>query len=178
MMGDARAMIAVVKMAHADARPVCARTFTPDHDPTVPYHPDPRSPCGDLSEPLWNASDPAVAGFVRGLYAASDRIGAGGGRSVLSGVNCMALSGDDYAAAVHMATTVPAWTSAEFLRCAIGREREESFALWSLLSSVADIDGAREWVADRQFVDARTLRRVERLRWNADIRLDQQMGEV
>ena len=162
ILADHDAMLAVVRRAHDEARLACVGAFVPQHDQQTPFRRGPRDPCGPLSEELWNQAATPLSSFLEGMHSAAgqDR---SMGQPLLAGVDCNQLGAEDFGAALHLATSAPDWTAPEFFRCALQREDVESFALWSVLSRIRGLEGARSLLPAREYRDERTLRRIERL---------------
>jgi len=128
--------------------------------------PDPRSPCGDLSEELWSESNDSLGPLLRAIR---DLSSAGQPSGVFAGVDCESMSDEHFAAAAHFGSMAPRWVAPRFLTCALMREARgghEGFALWSLLDALRINGGPVQAMAlpdQRRFHDPRTLRRLDAL---------------
>ena len=128
--------------------------------------PDPRAPCGDLSEELWVASQDRLSAMLHGIR---DLAGEHPITGVFGDTDCRAQSEEDYGNALQFAAAAPGWVAPEYIACAVHRELRggsEAFPLWSALDAArgnGSVTALLGRLDSSAFQDERTRRRITEL---------------
>jgi hypothetical protein len=99
---------------------------------------------------------------LRGLSNAGELPGSDE-RPIFADRDCTAMSDEEFALAANVVVVAPVYTDLRFIECAVRREHNESYVLWSLMEAAREAPHAREWFRGSVFSDPRTTSRLEAL---------------
>ncbi|GAB4110002.1 MAG: hypothetical protein OHK0013_45800 [Sandaracinaceae bacterium] len=159
LLRDSASILRWAREAHESRRSLCLQRFDPVPGPRARVIPDPTATCGDFSESLWSVTADDLAGLIHLVDAFGPDTT---DRPLFRGLTCDSMDAPDFGAALHVAVVAPRFVDVAFLRCAVLRtSSEETFAFWSALDATEHLPESRSWIPNREFLDERTLRRVQ-----------------